>query len=289
MTPRIPQGVQQRIEQECNVSIQDIRPLGGGAISQTAYIQTIDGHLALKWDDNTRRDMIEAEVWGNMLLADTDTVYIPYIHTWGEVEGSVYLVSEYVHQAPYIEEFQRTLGEQVAELHTHSASQFGLDWDNYIGSLPQSNTWHSRWSDFFITERLRPQVKRGYDTGYLTKTDVDQFEKMFRMIDHIFPPEQPALIHGDLWSGNVLATYEGMPALIDPAVYYGHREIELAFTRLFGGFSEWFYQGYSSVLRIPDGFEERIPVYNLYPQLVHLNLFEGMFYPTIMETVHKYI
>ncbi|MFB6224943.1 MAG: fructosamine kinase family protein, partial [Candidatus Paceibacteria bacterium] len=223
-----------------------------------------------------------------MLLADTDTIYIPHVYTWGEYEGKVYLVTEYVYQAPHTREFQRSLGERIAHLHSYSESQFGLDWDNYIGSLPQSNTWHTQWSDFFITERLRPQVQRGFDIGYLTKTEVDQFETLYQKIEEIFPQERPALIHGDLWSGNVLATYEGTPALIDPAVYYGHREIELAFTQLFGGFSDEFYSGYESVLRIPDGFEERIPVYNLYPQLVHLNLFEGMFYTTIKETMQRY-
>jgi len=284
--PNIPPDLHERIENECNVSSLEVSPVGGGCISKSVLAETEKGTFFVKWDSNDRRDMIEAEVHGLMLLGEAGEIRVPEVYAWGEESGSAYLVTEAIEGERRGDE---QLGRELAALHSHSAEQFGLEWDNFIGSLPQSNTPHESWSEFFINERLRPQVKQARDEGSLSAEDERTFERLYERLEHFFPEEAPALLHGDLWAGNVLGDEEGNPVLIDPAVYYGHREIELAFTNLFGGFSEAFYRAYTEEFPLADGFEERIPVYNLYPLLVHLNLFGRTYYPSLQRTLERYV
>jgi fructosamine-3-kinase len=284
--PNIPPDLQKRIENECNVFSLEVSPVGGGCISSSVLAETEKGTFFVKWDSNDRRDMIEAEVHGLMLLGEAGEVRVPEVYAWGEESGSAYLVTEAIEGERQGDE---QLGSELAALHSHSAEQFGLEWDNFIGSLPQSNTPHESWPEFFIDERLRPQVKQARDEGSLSAEDEKTFERLYERLEHFFPEEAPALLHGDLWAGNVLGDEAGNPVLIDPAVYYGHREIELAFTNLFGGFSEAFYRAYTEEFPLADGFEERIPVYNLYPLLVHLNLFGRTYYAPLQRTLERYV
>jgi fructosamine-3-kinase len=114
-----------------------------------------------------------------------------------------------------------------------------------------------------------------------------KFQRIYPVLENFFPKEKPALLHGDLWSGNIMRGKNGMPVLIDPAVYYGHREMDLAFSRLFGGFESLFYESYETVFPLEPGFEERVPVYNLYPLLVHLLLFGKSYLSGIEKTVNR--
>ena len=163
----------------------------------------------------------------------------------------------------------------MAKLHKHSADSFGLDHHNFIGKLPQSNSQKESWADFFISERIEPQIKLGVDSEKFSPAIFSQLNKLHSVVEKLFPPEKPSLLHGDLWSGNYMYTTNGIASIYDPAVYYGHREMDLAMTRLFGGFTKDFYAGYQSEYPLEDGFEERVQLCNLYPVLVHANLFGG--------------
>jgi len=163
-----------------------------------------------------------------------------------------------------------------------------LHFDNYIGSLKQRNIYTDCWLDFYINQRIEPQVKLACNQNKINKNDVDQFEQFYKALPNFFPNEKPALIHGDLWSGNFICDYNQQAVLIDPAIYYGNREMEIAFTQLFGGFHPTFYQTYFEIYPLGKGFEERVPVYNLYSLLVHLNLFGSGYYEQVMNVVSKF-
>ncbi|MFZ1687503.1 MAG: fructosamine kinase family protein, partial [Flavobacteriales bacterium] len=172
----------------------------------------------------------------------------------------------------------------LARLHGHTNSTFGLDpastagrRDNYIGSLKQVNTGQVTWGEFFIHCRLEPQVKMAIDHQRIGMGDVLRFERLYGKLPSLFPIEPPALLHGDLWSGNFLCDAHHQPVLIDPAVYYGHREMDIAMTKLFGGFEPAFYSAYSDAWAMEIGWEERADLCNLYPLLVHVNLFGGSY------------
>jgi fructosamine-3-kinase len=171
--------------------------------------------------------------------------------------------------------FWADFGRGLALLHRHTRDHFGLERDNYIGSLVQHNTPASDWPSFFIHQRLEPQLKMARDRKRVEAGMAFRFERLFHQLDKLFPAEPPALIHGDLWSGNFLCDDQGCPVLIDPAVYYGHREMDLAMTKLFGGFDVALYTAYHAEWPLEKGWEERVDLCNLYPLMVHVNLFGG--------------
>ena len=165
---------------------------------------------------------------------------------------------------------------------------FGLDHSNYMGALRQDNTPSDRFVDFFIHRRLQPQVGLAVKEGLLDHSAVAHFERLYTRLPDIFPVEPPSLLHGDLWSGNFLADESGEPVLIDPAVYYGHRSIDLAMTTLFGGFARPFYESYAYHYPFPPNFQEQWDICNLYPLLVHLNLFGQSYLGKILHTIRRF-
>ena len=179
-------------------------------------------------------------------------------------------------------------GKKLGRLHKSTSDYFGLDYDNYIGKLPQSNTKHSNWFDFFALERIEPQVRMGIESGKLSRPILKSVEGFYKKLGSILPTEKPALLHGDLWSGNFMFTKSGGVSIYDPAVYYGHREMDLAMTRLFGGFSANFYEGYNEQFPLSGGFDSRVSIYNLYPILVHANLFGGSYCRQAENIINRY-
>jgi fructosamine-3-kinase len=169
-----------------------------------------------------------------------------------------------------------------------NGAAFGLDSDNYIASLHQKNHQTDNWADFFIEQRLEPMLGMAYFDKLIPLDFLKKFQTIYTKMNSLFPKEKPALLHGDLWSGNVICDQNGKPCLIDPAIYYGHREMDLAFSRLFGGFDSRFYEAYESILPLEPDFESRIGIYNLYPLLVHLNLFGTAYLPGIEKIIKRF-
>ncbi len=154
--------------------------------------------------------------------------------------------------------------------------------------LYQSNKKHDNWIDFFRTERLEKQVKLARDHNRMGKTVVQSFENFYRALPEIFPIEPPAFIHGDLWGGNFMTDENGAPVIIDPAVYYGHREMDLGMSQLFGGFDHAFYEAYHHHFPLEKGWQERVDYCNLYPLMVHLNLFGGGYLNSVQSILRKF-
>lgn len=161
----------------------------------------------------------------------------------------------------------------MAQLHRNSSSQFGWKKNNYIGALLQLNSEREQWWEFYAECRLEPLFAKAFDQGYLESGDRRSLEALINRLEELIPKESPALLHGDLWSGNCISNPKGEPLLIDPAVYYGHREMDLAMMKLFGGFGARVFQAYNEEFPLEKDWEERLSIHQLYPLLVHLNLF----------------
>jgi protein-ribulosamine 3-kinase len=228
--------------------------------------------------------MFEVESNGLHILSHTKIIRIPKVVLNLEIEGLQFLILEWIENKQASNNFWETLGIQLSQLHKHTQSSFGLDHDNYIGSLAQRNKPEANWIDFFINHRLTPQLELFSDISL-----IKDFEILFYKLPALLPQEKASLLHGDLWSGNLMIDSNGNPCLIDPAVYYGNREIEIAFTRLFGGFNEEFYDSYNNAFALQPGFNDRIDLYNLYPLLVHANLFGGGYVSQVKRVLKKYI
>ena len=287
----IPDSVQRQIHQTLDQSIQSSQSVSGGSINRAAKITLSDGTSCfLKWNSSADPQMFAVEEKGLALLRSADTALrIPNVLITGKTKsGTGFLLQEFINEGRSQPSSAQDFGKALAALHQHHEEQYGLDHDNYIGKLPQSNTWHNNWIDFFVEERMQPQLKMATDSGKLGPNAVTHFESMYQQLPDLFPDEPPSLLHGDLWSGNYFFDESGTPTIYDPAVYYGHREIELAFTHLFGGFPGSFYSAYEEAYSLPSGFLQRKDIYNLYPLLVHTNLFGGSYARQVKGIIKRF-
>lgn len=184
--------------------------------------------------------------------------------------------------------FFEQFGRQFAQLHRHTSDQFGFTENNYIGSTSQINLPKmSSWKDFFVVNRLEFQFRLAEQNGYVDEVLASLFRTLEHKIDRLIPNdnEPPALLHGDLWSGNYVCLKNDVPAVIDPAVYFGHREADIAMTMLFGGFSESFYESYHNEYPLNDGWQRRCELYKLYHLFNHLNLFGDGYYSQVIGSI----
>lgn len=258
--------------------------ISGGCINNTLKLETSKGRFFVKWKAN-EPDLFEKEKLGLELLSRHSPIRIPNIIFLGELDGKNYLLLEWIEKGPPSKAFWEEFGRGLAEQHRQTNELFGLDHNNHIGRLPQLNHLIKDWTTFFRECRIKPQLM-------MAKTSFPQlssrFNNLFLKLPELFPEDPPSLLHGDLWSGNFMVDDLGNPAIFDPAAYYGHREMELAFTRMFGGFDDEFYSAYNEASPLPAGFDERVEIYNLYPLLVHLNLFGASYLAAIEQTLKKY-
>lgn len=272
------------------IEVDSFQFIGGGCINNSLKVNTIEGDFFLKWNESdTSARMFESEAKGLQLLANTQSIRIPNVLGYGKNESKAYLLLEFITSYYGTGNYWKKLGEHLAELHRNTKPQFGLHFNNFIGSLPQSNEFFDDWIDFFIDRRLKVQAGLAYYNGLVGKDFLAKMEKLYEKLPDLLPVERPALLHGDLWSGNVMRDETGAPCLIDPAVYYGNREIEIAFTSLFGGFEGDFYSAYHANFPLEKGFEQRIDIYHLYPLLVHVNLFGTSYLIGVERILRKYL
>ncbi len=176
---------------------------------------------------------------------------------------------------------------ELALMHQFTREDFGGE-DNYIGLLPQINTRRNNWVPFYRENRLRPQLELAYEKGYFTSSEVKTWDHLFTNLPQFMPIERPSLLHGDLWSGNIISTPEGI-LLIDPCPYYGHREMDFGMMELFSGFPiRQHLAAYEEVYPLTEGLFERIELYQLYYLLVHLNLFGTAYLPGVQRIIKKF-
>lgn len=280
-----PQALRTSLERTIGTRIIAGTPLNGGSINSAMKLEGETENYFLKWNDADRfPGMFEAEAKGLQLLAHNSTFCVPQFTACGTVENTSYLLLEFLDKGQVDWE---SAGIALANMHRQPAEKFGLDHDNYIGSLRQINTQHATWSDFFANERILLQVQLAVEKNLLTRMDRYRAENFCTCIDELFPKEAPALLHGDLWNGNFMFTKKG-PSIYDPAVYYGHREMDLAMTKLFGGFDAEFYEAYNDIFPLEKNWQQRISYCNLYPLLVHVNLFGGGYVNEVRSILEKF-
>jgi protein-ribulosamine 3-kinase len=291
LTHRLAAHLTQHLGREVEVRHAD--PVGGGSINDAYGLDTSAGRWFVKVNAADRfPSMFAAEADGLRRLGATGGVRVPAVIATGEERADgrdeSFILMEWVEQGLRTTTFWQAFGRALAALHRHTAPAFGLEVDNYIGSLPQVNTPEGDWHTFFIRHRLEPQLRMARDRKRVEAGMAFRFERLFHQLDRLFPAEPPALLHGDLWSGNHLCDAGGRPVLIDPAVYHGHREMDIAMTRLFGGFDPAFLTAYQEEWPLEAGWEERLDVCNLYPLLVHVNLFGGGYVAQVEAVLRRF-
>jgi len=265
----------------------DLRPLGGGCIAQAAVAAFADGSQAFVKRASTDPAMFRCEALGLRALAGADALRVPEVLAVSD--GA--LVLEFIPQGGREVGFFADFGRKFAELHRSRGPVCGFSEDNFIGATPQLNDPlecpfeyagegdGSDWPRFFLERRLRFQVELAADKGHGFELSMLLDRSEGRIIELLSTAiEPPSLLHGDLWGGNYIVDDSGGACLIDPAVYYGHREADLAMTRLFGGFDPDFYAAYQEAWPLAQGHEERLPIYQVYHLLNHLNLFGSAYY-----------
>lgn len=276
---------QQAIGRELGQSIRTCESVSGGDINDAFALTLLDGSkVFVKTQRRAPKGLFEAEARGLELLRAATPLVVPDVYAVGDGHGDAgaYLALQWLEPGTRRRDFDEQLGQGLAAQHRASELPgereivFGLSHDGYIGTLPQQNTPCDNWGTFYVLERLEPMLRRAVDSGLMQQSLQRAFADLFRRMDALVPNDvAPALLHGDLWAGNLHCTEDGAPALIDPAVYFGHREVDLAMMRLFGGFSRRVFDAYDEAYPLAHGSEDRVPLYQLYPLMVHVNLFGG--------------
>ena len=273
------------------------RPVGGGCIHDARLVELADGRrLFLKSDRGVPADLFEREAEGLAALAAAGAIRVPREPLPGRAGDTLFLLMEAIPSGHPGRGFFADFGRRFAALHRETAQapaeggRFGFDHDNYLGGTPQPNPWTVSWVAFYRDHRLGHQLRlarlRGRSDAELDRLGDRLLDRLDRWLD--LPDEPACLLHGDLWRGNFLADDEGAAVLVDPAVYRGHREADLAMTRLFGGYDADFYRAYEEEWPLPAGHPDRLPLYQLYHLLNHLNLFGGAYRGRCEEVLRRY-
>jgi len=288
----LPTGLASALEAELG-RVEKAVPVGGGDISNAARVHLAGGGQALvKWHTAAPPGLFTAERRGLELLHSAEALRVPQVLAQSEASNNcpAYIAMEWLGRGSGASDVAAALGRGLAKMHRVTGPHFGLDHDNFIGANPQPNQPSDNWVTFFGEQRLGFQMELAGKNGLLPGRRAQQLEKLLARLDTWLPDTPPAsLLHGDLWGGNWLTTQAGQPALIDPAVYYGHREAELAFTQLFGGFPQDFYDAYNRAWPLDSGYAERKDLYNLYHLLNHLNLFGRGYGGSVDSVLRRYV
>jgi protein-ribulosamine 3-kinase len=249
--------------------------LRGGSVAACYAWDAGTARIFVKVAGRSELPALAAEARGLAELDATLTLRVPRVLAHGTAAEAAFLALEWIEAVAADARCETRLGAGLAALHAHRATRCGYDQDNYIGATPQENGWVAKWPAFFAERRLRPQLTLAAQRGFAS--EVACGERLLAVVPALLAGHavRPSLLHGDLWGGNWLATAGGEPVLIDPAVYYGDPEADLAMTALFGGFGSAFYRAYEAVCPRAPGWAMRADLYNLYHLLNHANLFGG--------------
>lgn len=296
--------------------LRSVAPVGGGCINESARLETGAGNFFLKWNRDAGEAFFRAEAEGLQALAATETVRIPRVAARSQEGAAVHwLLLEWIESESTGTPDWARLGRELAVLHAHGRSasrpegrrqaatddmppsprpapglRYGWSSANFIGPLPQPNPETADWPGFWARSRVLPLAKELRDAGALSAGEAREIDQAADRMEALLGPasaDGPSLLHGDLWSGNVLFSPGGRPALVDPAVYHGHREADLAMAALFGGFGPAFRSAYQEAWPLLPGHEARRPAYQLYPLLVHARLFGGGYVGQAVATARR--
>ena len=276
------------------VTISASRPVSGGDINDASLLLLSDGtRLFLKENLKKNSGFFMAEQAGLAAIRETETIGVPKVLASGTADGRAFLLMEFLEAGPKQKDYWTRFGHGLAAMHRADAARwtpggrYGFTEDNYIGAGAQSNAVRADWVTFFRECRLGVQAERA--RRCFDREDRRAMEQLLdHLDDYLEEPEQPSLLHGDLWGGNFVTGPDGHAWLIDPAVYVGDAEADIAMTELFGGFAPAFYDAYKEAGLMRPGYADRRDLYNLYHLLNHLNLFGGGYYGAVMRIVRRY-
>jgi fructosamine-3-kinase len=276
-------GVRRCIEEALGVTVTNTTPLSGGCIGEVYRADLSDGERVVAKVDGSADPKLDIEGFMLTFLAEHSALPVPTVlHSTPGL-----LIMEFMPgDSHFGAHAQQHAAELLSELHAIRADRFGLERDTLIGPLHQANPHTDSWIDFFRDQRILPMARAAHDESQFGKATLKRIESFADHLEEwLLEPEHPGLIHGDLWTTNILARGDRITGFIDPAVYYGHPEIELAYSTLFGTFTDPFFRRYHEIRPIPDGFfEVRRDIYTMYPLLVHVRLF-GATYLSGIENV----
>lgn len=254
------------------LGVTDVLMQSGGSINMSVCAQTEHGNFFVKWNELEFLDMFEKEAKSLQFLKGKSSLRIPEVFGFGQLEEKAFLVLAFLERGAETQAYWEKLGEGLAELHQNTSDKHGFMFDNYIGKLEQKNQPETDWVGFYIERRLKAQVGKLSYEGNVSPAFEQQFATFLEKLPELLPSGTPCLLHGDLWNGNAFPT--GREATIfDPALYYGAPEMDLAMTELFGGFAQAFYTAYEMHLPISNHYKQHKELYQLYPLLVHANIF----------------
>jgi len=275
------------LENTLNEAVITATPISGGDISQVYKIITSSDRFFCKYHSGPSGFlMLKSEKEGLEAISSTRTIRAPEVFHLGSLNNGGVLLMEYVDAKSPSDKDMECLGRNLAALHEVNSRAFGWNSDNYIGSLYQKNTPNTDWPTFYVKNRLLPQLVLAKDLGRLSKKEVPVGAFLLKGIKEYCNADSPSLIHGDLWGGNYLIDKDGVPFLVDPSISYADPGMDLAMSKLFGGFSSPFYESYAETSPLPS--QEVIELYQLYYLLVHLNIFGTSYAPAVRSTLRRY-
>jgi len=277
------QIIAEGVEVALGERLLDARPMGGGCIGEVYRAHLSDGTSVVAKVDRAEESHLNREAHMLRYLRENSELPVPEVYHSSEA----LLLMELMPGKGKLSRAQAHAAELVAALHEVTAGAYGHEQDTLIGSLSQPNPWTSSWIEFFRDQRLLYIAEVASEAGRLPANHRGRVEELAGRLGEILEePERPALIHGDVWSGNVLAEGDGITAFLDPAIYHADPEIELAYISLFGTLGEPFFRRYAEIRPIRPGFfEERRHLYSLYPLLVHVYFFGGHYVGSVEDTL----
>ncbi|WP_173918506.1 fructosamine kinase family protein [Halobacillus sp. Marseille-Q1614] len=271
-------------------AVKNVHQVSGGDINQAFYVKTEEQEYFIKGNQNVPSHFFKAEAEGLKLIKETRTAAVPEVYYYDEPKQgeAAMLAMKWVEgeDRPHTAE---VLGRKLAEMHNHKADRYGFGLPTFVGTMDQPNEWRNTWLEYYRDCRLKEQLEIGLDKGNLPLSRQKNLEWLIEHLDVWIPASpSPSLLHGDLWGGNFIAGPKGEPYLIDPSVLYGDPCFELAFTELFGGFSQDFYTAYKEVSPLPSDYEDIRPLYQLFYLLVHLNMFGESYGPSVDQILKRF-
>lgn len=278
------------LDEELGSPVTGLTRVGGGCINDAYAVHLADGtRLFCKTHPAPPPDFFAVEAEALAWLAEPGVIGVPEVVAV-RTEPPSFLAVEWIEPAAGSGDggSEERLGRELAALHRSGAPTFGWTRDGYVGELAQANEPAEDWASFYRDRRLAPLVRRAVDDHRWTSDAIAAFDRLSAALpDLVGDDEPPARLHGDLWGGNLLVDRAGRPWVLDPAPYGGRREIDLAMMRLFGGFGRRAFAAYQEAFPLTDGHERRVPLYQLYPLLVHTVLFGGSYGHQALTTMHR--
>jgi fructosamine-3-kinase len=265
-----------------------LEPVSGGDINHALRATLGDGtRVFVKTQARAPAGFFACEAEGLSWLAAAKTVRIPEVLAVSEAPA--FLVLEHIEPGRPARDHDERLGQALAALHRAGAPSFGFARDNFLATLAQANAPRASWAQFYAEQRLQPLAATARKRGFLDRGFERALEHVLeRMPALCGPSEAPSRLHGDLWGGNAIVDAQGGPVLIDPAVYGGHREIDLAMMKLFGGVGARVVDAYDEAFPLAPEHAERVALYQLYPLLAHVCLFGSSYVSGVKRALERY-